>query len=110
MLPVIFFIPKVDYGIRREDTTGWYHPGCKVTWILLQIMKDNGVTFTFPANRAFMLSRLFVPLLTRNDSRSYAAKMHYMQSLVTMYMDVLIRENRKNCILQISRFQAIMGL
>ena len=69
-----FFIPKVDYGIRREDTTGWYHPGCKVTWILLQIMKDNGVTFTFPANRAFMLSRLFVPLLTRNDSRSYAAK------------------------------------
>ncbi len=22
--------------------------GCKVTWILLQIMKDNGVTFTFP--------------------------------------------------------------
>lgn len=73
-------------------------------------MKDNGVTFTFPANRAFMLSRLFVPLLTRNDSRSYAAKMHYMQSLVTMYMDVLIRENRKNCILQISHFQAIMGL
>ncbi len=37
-------------------------------------------------------------------------KMHYMQSLVTMYMDVLIRENRKICIFEISHFQAIMGL
>lgn len=69
-----FFISKIDYGIRRKDTTGWYHPGIKVTWILMQIMKDNGVTFTFPADRALILGRLFIPLLTRNDNRSYAAR------------------------------------
>lgn len=40
----------------------------------MQIMKDNGVTFTFPADRALILGRLFIPLLTRNDNRSYAAR------------------------------------
>lgn len=69
-----FFIAKIDYGIRNNDTTTWYHPCVKVTWILLQIMRDNGVTFTFPSNRAYILSRMFVPLLTRNDNMDYAKR------------------------------------
>lgn len=80
-----FFVPKIEYGFRKDDVTAWYHPCVKVAWILSKIMSDNGVTFTFPQKSIYLLGKLMVPLLTRNDNMNYAVS-HALKTEFSYYV------------------------
>lgn len=67
-----FFVPRMNYNFRSSDETTWYHPAVKAKWILDHIAMDNGITFDIPSDRMDRLNKMFIPLLTKNDSIQYA--------------------------------------
>lgn len=64
--------PKINYGFNEEETSVWYHPVEYVTRILERISNAHGISFVFPEDKLTFLNKLFVPLLTRNDSDIYS--------------------------------------
>ena len=64
--------PYIDYGFNKEEETVWYHPVEYVSKTMERICESNGVSITFPEEVSDMLGKMFVPLLTRNDSEEFA--------------------------------------
>lgn len=61
--------PRIDYGFKEDDTSVWYHPTVTAKWIMDKIASEYGIVFEFPTDRAEMMERMRIPLLTRKDAQ-----------------------------------------
>ena len=61
--------PQIDYGYKRSETQVWYHPVVTVKWIMDKIASNYGITFDFPSDISLKMSKMIVPLLSRNDAQ-----------------------------------------
>ena len=61
--------PQIDYGYKRSETQVWYHPVVTVKWIMDKIASNYGITFDFPSDISSEMSKMIVPLLSRNDAQ-----------------------------------------
>ena len=61
--------PQIDYGYKRSETQVWYHPVVTVKWIIDKIASNYGITFDFPSDISSEMSKMIVPLLSRNDAQ-----------------------------------------
>lgn len=61
--------PKIDYGFKDGEQSVWYHPTVTAKWIMDKIASEYGITFDFPTDRAEMMERMKIPLLTRKDAQ-----------------------------------------
>lgn len=61
--------PKIDYGFKDDETSVWYHPTVTAKWIMDKIASEYGITFDFPTDRAEIMERMKIPLLTRKDAQ-----------------------------------------
>lgn len=64
--------PRIDYGFKQEETKVWYHPVCFVSDILNKITSAYHVNFIFPDDKKNQIEKMFIPLLTRNESKEYS--------------------------------------
>lgn len=84
--------PKIDYGFNEEETEVWYHPVEYVSRIIERISKANGVELKFPDKTKDVLDKLFIPLLTRNDSDEFAEKCAISVSIKGCEMDSIVNQ------------------
>ena len=64
--------PYIDYGFSKEEKTVWYHPVEYVNRIIERICEANEINLVYPESKKDFMEKLFVPLLTRNDSKEFA--------------------------------------
>lgn len=64
--------PRIDYGFKSEETKVWYHPVSFVSDILGLIAAAYDVNFIFPDEKKDQINKMFIPLLTRNESEEFS--------------------------------------
>lgn len=61
--------PQIEYGYKKNETGAWYHPVVTAKWIMDKIASSYGITFDFPSDISSEMSKMIVPLLSRNDAQ-----------------------------------------
>lgn len=74
--------PQIEYGYKKNETGAWYHPVVTAKWIMDKIASSYGITFDFPSDISSEMSKMIVPLLSRNDAqRQIDSNAWWMQCL-----------------------------
>lgn len=61
--------PQIEYGYKKNETGAWYHPVVTAKWIMDKIASSYGITFDFSSDISSEMSKMIVPLLSRNDAQ-----------------------------------------
>lgn len=64
--------PKVNYGFKRKESGVWYHPVVFVDYLLELISSAYNITLVFSDEKKAQIQKMFIPLISRNDSEKYS--------------------------------------